>query len=234
MKLSIGKKALILIVIILIADQFVKIMVKTNMTIGESITVFNNWFYIRFIENPGMAFGVDIPGKYGKPLLTIFRIVAVSAIGWYMGHMVDRKAKPGLIFFMAMIFAGAMGNIIDCVFYGRVFNESTYFNVATMFPDGGGYAPLLHGKVVDMFYFPIINGTYPQWFPWVGGQEFVFFRPIFNVADSSITVGILAILIFQRRYFSDNVPVFEQEADDQDSQESEEEYSQPVEMDTQE
>ncbi len=212
MKLSIGKKAVLLIVVILIMDQVVKILVKTNMTIGESITVFNSWFYIKFIENPGMAFGIDIPGRFGKPLLTIFRIIAVSAIGWYLNLMIVKKAKPGLILFIALIFAGAMGNIIDCTFYGLIFNESTYFNTATMFPDGGGYAHFLQGRVVDMFYFPIINGTYPQWFPWLHGQEFVFFRPIFNLADASISVGIFAILIFQKRYFSDHMPLFEQDS----------------------
>lgn len=211
MKLSIGKKAVLLIIVILIMDQFVKILVKTNMTIGESITVFNSWFYLKFIENPGMAFGIDIPGRFGKPLLTLFRIIAVSAIGWYMNLMIVKKAKPGLILFIALIFAGAMGNIIDCTFYGLIFNESTYFDVAAIFPDGGGYAPLLQGRVVDIFYFPIINGTYPQWFPWLHGQEFVFFRPIFNLADASISVGIFAILIFQKRYFSDHSPLLAQD-----------------------
>ncbi|MBN2482067.1 MAG: lipoprotein signal peptidase [Bacteroidales bacterium] len=228
MKLSIGIRTVLLIAFILAADQILKILVKTNMTIGESITVFNNWFYIRFIENPGMAFGIDIPGKYGKPLLTVFRIIAVSAIGWYMNHMIVKKAKPGLIFFMALIFAGAMGNIIDCTFYGLIFNESTYFDVAVMFPEGGGYAPLLQGKVVDMFYFPVISGAYPAWFPWLGGQEFVFFRPIFNIADSSITIGIFAILIFQKRYFTEHAPVITEETDRQDLQA---EPSQPAETD---
>jgi signal peptidase II len=205
MKIPIGTKALLLIVLILVIDQTIKILVKTHMAIGESISIFDNWFYIKFIENPGMAFGIDIPGRYGKPLLTIFRIIAVGGIGWYMHLMIKKGAKPGLIYFMALIFAGAMGNIIDCTFYGLIFNESTYFQVASLFPLGGGYAPLLHGQVVDMFYFPLINGTYPNWIPWLRGQEFEFFRPIFNVADSSISVGIVAILLFQKRYFSEEI-----------------------------
>lgn len=206
MKLSTGTKAILLVVLVLLVDQTSKILVKTNMAIGESLTVFHNWFYIRFIENPGMAFGIDIPGSMGKPLLTIFRIIAVIAIGWYMHQMIQKKARTGFILFMALILAGAMGNIIDCLFYGLIFNESTYFSVAALFPEGGGYASLLHGKVVDMFYFPILQGTYPGWLPWVGGEEFIFFRPIFNVADSAISIGIIAILLFQRRYFTEHDP----------------------------
>jgi signal peptidase II len=171
------------------------------MAIGESISVLGNWFQIRFIENPGMAFGMDIPGKWGKPLLTIFRIIAVMVIGWYMFQLVKKKVRTGLVICVALIFAGAMGNIIDSVFYGVIFNESTYFSVATLFPGEGGYATLLHGRVVDMLYFPILNGHYPQWFPWRAGEEFIFFRPIFNLADTSISTGILSILVFQKRFF---------------------------------
>lgn len=219
-KLSTGNKTVILILLILVLDQTIKILVKTNMTIGESITIFSNWFFIRFIENPGMAFGIDIPGRLGKPLLTVFRIIAVTAIGWYLYKLILNQAKAGLIFFIAMIFAGAMGNIIDCTVYGLIFNESTYFDVASIFPGNGGYAPLLHGRVVDMFYFPVINGTYPNWFPWVGGQELIFFRPIFNIADSSISIGILAILIFQKRYFNENSPVLIANKDKEEMTES--------------
>jgi signal peptidase II len=201
MKISNGVKATALIILVLFIDQLVKVEIKTTMTIGESITVFQNWFFIKFIENPGMAFGLDIPGKQGKPILTIFRIIAVIAIGWYMRELVKKEAKTGLVLCVALIFAGAMGNIIDSVFYGVLFNESTYFSVAQMFPENGGYAGLLHGRVVDMLYFPIIQGTYPNWFPVWHGQEFIFFRPIFNIADSSISVGIISILIFQKRFF---------------------------------
>ncbi len=135
MKISNGVKAISLIIFVLFIDQLVKIEIKTTMTIGESITVFGNWFFIKFIENPGMAFGLDIPGKQGKPILTIFRIIAVIAIGWYLRELVKKQAKTGLVLCVALIFAGAMGNIIDSVFYGVLFNESTYFTVAQMFPE---------------------------------------------------------------------------------------------------
>ena len=201
MKISKGAKAILLIVLVLVIDQIVKIQIKTNMTIGQSIPVFGNWFFIRFIENPGMAFGLDIPGKLGKPVLTLFRIVAVVVIGWYLNKLVKENVKTGLVLCVALIFAGAMGNIIDSVFYGLIFSESTYFHLASLFPQEGGYAPLLYGKVVDMLYFPIIQGTWPDWVPRMGGQEFIFFRPIFNLADSSISVGIMIILLFQRKFF---------------------------------
>jgi signal peptidase II len=201
MKIPNGVKAILLIVLVLAVDQIVKFHIKTSMTLGESIYVLGNWFQIRFIENPGMAFGLDIPGKWGKPLLTIFRIIAVIVIGWYLRQLVLKKVSTGLILCVALIFAGATGNIIDSVFYGRLFNESTYFTVASLFPEEGGYAPLLYGKVVDMLYFPIIHGHFPQWFPVRAGEEFIFFRPIFNLADTSITTGIFTILVFQKRFF---------------------------------
>jgi signal peptidase II len=201
MKISVGVKAVLLIVAVLLVDQVIKIHIKTTMTIGQSIPVFGNWCQIRFIENPGMAFGLDLPGRWGKPVLTIFRIIAVILIGWYLKQMIHKKASTGLIMCIALILAGAAGNIIDSVFYGMLFNESTYFTVATMFSEGGGYAPLLHGKVVDMLYFPIIQGL-PDWFPGKGGDDFIFFRPIFNIADTSISAGIFTILIFQKRFFN--------------------------------
>ncbi len=201
MKIPNGVKAISLIVLVLVVDQVVKFQIKTSMTLGESIYVLGNWFQIRFIENPGMAFGLDIPGKLGKPLLTLFRIIAVVVIGWYLGQLVRRKVSTGLILCVALIFAGATGNIIDSVFYGRIFSESTYFTVASLFPEEGGYAPLLYGKVVDMLYFPVIHGHFPKWLPFRAGEEFIFFRPIFNLADTSITTGILTILVFQKRFF---------------------------------
>ena len=201
MKISNYVKAISLIVLVLFIDQVIKIHIKTTMTIGESIPVFGKWFQIRFIENPGMAFGLDIPGRWGKPVLTIFRILAVIAIGWYLNQLIKKKAHTGLIMCVALILTGAAGNIIDSIFYGVIFNESTYFTVATLFPEGGGYAPLLHGKVVDMLYFPVIQGHFPSWFPGKAGEEFIFFRPIFNLADSSISIGILTILAFQKRFF---------------------------------
>ena len=209
MKISKGAQAIALIVLVLLVDQIVKIQIKTSMTIGESITVFGNWFFIKFIENPGMAFGLDIPGRLGKPILTIFRIIAVIAIGWYLRELVKTRVNTGLILCVSLIFAGAMGNIIDSVFYGLIFNESTYYTVAQLFPPEGGYGAMLHGHVVDMLYFPIIKGIYPGWFPFWAGEEFIFFRPIFNIADSSISVGIVIILLFQKRFFHENKPIVE-------------------------
>lgn len=201
MRIPDSVKAISLIFLVLLVDQVVKIHIKTTMTIGESISVFGDWFQIRFIENPGMAFGLDIPGRWGKPVLTIFRIIAVAVIGWYLHQQILKKAPTGLILCIALILAGAAGNIIDSLFYGIIFDESTYFKVATMFPEEGGYAPLLYGKVVDMLYFPIVQGHYPAWFPGKGGEEFIFFRPIFNLADTSISTGIIIILIWQKRFF---------------------------------
>lgn len=203
MKISNGVKAVLLIVLVLVIDQVVKIHIKTSMTIGQSIPVFGNWFQIRFIENPGMAFGLDIPGRWGKPVLTLFRIVAVGAIGWYLVQLIKKQVSTGLILCVALIMAGAAGNIIDSLFYGLIFNESTYFTTAEMFPEQGGYAPFLYGKVVDMLYFPVIQGHFPSWFPFKAGEEFIFFRPIFNLADSAISVGIVTILLFQKRFFKE-------------------------------
>lgn len=220
MRLSISTKAILLIFLVLLVDQLVKIQIKTSMTIGESISVFGNWFQIRFIENPGMAFGLDIPGRWGKPVLTVFRIIAVILIGWYLRQQILKKAPAGLIMCIALILAGATGNIIDSVFYGVIFDESTYFKVAAMFPENGGYAPILYGKVVDMLYFPVIQGHFPSWFPGKAGEEFIFFRPIFNLADTSISVGIISILIWQRRFFTHEIRE-EEEASSGTEQESE-------------
>lgn len=196
-----GQKIALLIAGLLIFDQVVKILVKTSMTINEAITVFPNWFFIRFIENPGAAFGAEIGGDHGKLLLSLFRIVAVAAIIWYMNRLVKKGAPTGLLVGFSLILAGAIGNIIDSAFYGMIFSQSTATTVATMFPEGGGYAGFLHGKVVDMLYFPLFSGTYPAWFPWVGGDSFTFFSPVFNVADSYITIGVIYILLFQYKYF---------------------------------
>jgi signal peptidase II len=201
--MSLSKKALLVILLILIVDQIVKILVKTHMVLGDSIHIFDGWFIIRFIENPGMAFGIDIPGKHGKPALSIFRIAAVILIGWYLLSLIRKKAPTGFVLCIAMVFAGAIGNIIDSMFYGLIFSESTYFEAAKFLPAGGGYASFLHGRVVDMLYFPIIECNYPNWFPVWGGQKFVFFRPIFNIADSAISVGVMSILIFQRKYLKE-------------------------------
>ena len=193
--------SILIVVVILAADQIFKIWVKTHMTMGQTIPVMGNWFLIRFIENPGMAFGIDLPGKFGKPALTIFRLLAVIAIAWYLNTLMQKKVPTGLIVFVSLILAGAAGNIIDSAFYGLIFSESTYTTVAQIFPEGGGYASFLYGRVVDMLYFPVINAHWPHWVPWVGGEEFVFFRPIFNFADASISTGVIAIMVFQKRYF---------------------------------
>ena len=202
--MSITKKALFLIIIILIVDQVIKILVKTNMSIGEEINVIGNWFIIHFTENNGMAFGMDLPGNNGKSILSIFRLVAITAIAFYMRHLIKLNAHKGLIMSVALILAGAAGNIIDSLFYGLIFNDS-WGRLATFLPEGGGYATFLQGKVVDMFYFPIIRGTWPDWFPWWGGSSLVFFRPVFNIADSSITIGVSLILIWQKTFFSEEI-----------------------------
>jgi signal peptidase II len=197
--MSITRKSILIIGLILLADQTLKVLVKTNMTLYQQIPFLGNWGILHFVENNGMAFGLSLPGSLGKILLTSFRIVAVVGIGYYLRHLIRLKAHTGLIISLAMVMAGALGNIIDSVFYGMLFTSSTPMQAATMFPEGGGYAPLLHGKVVDMFYFPIIKGNYPDWFR--GGSSFIFFRPVFNIADSSISVAVLVILVNQKRFF---------------------------------
>jgi signal peptidase II len=189
---------------VLILDQVLKFFVKTTMYLGESHTVFGNWFYIHFIENEGMAFGMRLGGSFGKVFLSLFRIIAVILIGWWLYRIIKQKGNTALIVCVSLIMAGAIGNILDSMFYGLIFNDpSGVFGnqVATLFPTGGGYAGFLHGKVVDMLYFPIIETHFPSWFPFYGGQEFVFFSPIFNIADSSITTGVLMLILFQRKLF---------------------------------
>jgi signal peptidase II len=195
------KKPLIIIFIILVIDQVFKFWIKTHMMIGQEYQVLGNWFLLHFTENEGMAFGMQIGGEFGKLLLSIFRIIAVAAIGYYLFHLVKKKAHFGLIFSISLILAGALGNIIDSAFYGMLFSQSSYHTVATFLPEGGGYSSFLHGKVVDMLYFPIIRGNFPDWLPVWGGQDFIFFRPVFNIADSCITIGVFLLLICQRRFF---------------------------------
>jgi len=167
---------------------------------GQEINVIGNWFILHFTENNGMAFGMDIPGRFGKFMLSLFRIIAVIGIAFYLRFLIKKMAPFGLVFSVSLILAGAIGNILDSAFYGIIFSDS-WGQVAGIFPEGGGYSGFLHGKVVDIFYFPIIRGTWPDWFPLWGGQELIFFRPVFNIADSSITVGVFTILFFQRKFF---------------------------------
>lgn len=190
-----------IITLVLLIDQFVKIWIKTHMHLREEFSVFGNWFLIHFTENNGMAFGMELGGEWGKLALSIFRIVAVAGIGYFLNKLYKENAPPGVVAGFSLIFAGAVGNIIDSAFYGLIFSESSFYEAARMFPEEGGYATFLHGKVVDMLYFPLIEGNYPEWFPVWGGESFIFFRPVFNIADSSITIGVLLILIFQRDFF---------------------------------
>lgn len=205
--MRIQHKVTLLILFILITDQVIKFIVKTNMYLGESIPVFGEWFQIYFIENNGMAFGYEFGGKLGKVLLTSFRIVAVTGLLFFIRAMIKKGAPTGFILALAMITAGAAGNIFDSMFYGMIFSESSYGNplvegsgIAALFPEGGGYGTFMHGKVVDWTYFPIIKGHWPEWFPWKSGQQYLFFRPIFNLADSCITVGVGWVLLFQRKF----------------------------------
>ncbi|WP_314949632.1 lipoprotein signal peptidase [Tannerella forsythia] len=195
-----GKKAwgaATVILLLLFLDQASKIWVKTHMQLHESLEIFS-WFQLYFTENPGMAFGMEFLNKL---VLSVFRIAAVVAIAYYLIRLVRRNYSFGFIACVALVFAGALGNIIDSVFYGVIFDHS-YGQIATFMPAGGGYASLLHGKVVDMLYFPLIRTTLPDWLPIWGGEEFIFFRPIFNLADSSICVGGALLLLFYHRTLS--------------------------------
>ena len=195
----------VVVFLVLLIDQILKIWVKTNMSLGQEIPVIGGWFKLLFIENNGMAFGWLGSGGVLKFALSIFRIVAVVALFWLLIRLSKRDTKTGVMIGLALITAGAMGNIIDSVFYGRIFSESTYYQMATLFPDGGGYATWLHGRVVDMLYFPIIDvakadaSWLPDFFFGPDGR-FIFFRPIFNFADAAITTGVLYMLIFQWKW----------------------------------
>lgn len=190
-----GRLAWIVVVAILLIDQVIKIEVKTTMCLGESIRI-TDWFYINFIENQGMAYGMSFMPKV---LLSLLRIVAICLIGWYIRLVVCQKARTLYVVLLSMIVAGAAGNVIDCMFYGLIFNSSSPFYVSYFVPFGSGYADFLMGKVVDMFYFPIIVTTWPDWIPFVGGDDYVFFSPVFNFADACISVGVVLMLIFCRK-----------------------------------
>ncbi len=187
--------AVLIVMAILLIDQAIKIWVKTNMTLHESIYI-TDWFQICFIENNGMAYGMELGSKV---VLSLFRLILIGAIGYYTYLQVQKKARPGYIACLAMVIAGALGNIFDCMFYGLMFSASSDFYTSYIVPFGTGYAPFLMGKVVDMFYFPLIVTTWPQWVPFVGGEQFVFFSPIFNFADASISVGFVLVMLFYRK-----------------------------------
>ena len=193
-----GLAVILLVVILLAIDQVIKISVKTGMCLHESIRV-TDWFYISFIENNGMAYGMTIVNKL---VLSLFRIVAISVLGWYLYRQLKRNVRPLYVICLAVVFAGAVGNLVDCMFYGLIFNASSPYYVSYFVPFGHGYAPFLMGKVVDMFYFPLNVTTWPDWMPLVGGDEFIFFSPVFNFADSCITVGVILLFIFCRKELS--------------------------------
>lgn len=182
-------KPLLLIFLVLLADQVLKIWIKTNMYLGQEFKIFGDWFIIHFTENNGMAFGLEFGGEFGKLALSLFRIFAVAGIGYGLHYMIKHKYHRGLILNVALVFSGALGNIIDSVFYGVIFKYETLF----------------HGRVVDMLYFPIVKGVYPTWLPIWGGEQFEFFRPVFNLADTAISVGVVMILIFQKTYFKEEI-----------------------------
>lgn len=199
MKISKGYLAFIVIACVIILDQILKIWVKTNFYIGESVHI-TDWFQLVFIENNGMAFGMEIGSKL---FLSLFRIIAVIVLIYYICRIKSRPyIKKGYIVCWSLITAGALGNIIDCLFYGLIFNNPIPPEVATMFPESGGYASLFHGRVVDMFYFPLFSFDWPEWMPFVGGEHFLFFQPIFNLADAAITIGILSVILFYSKTVS--------------------------------
>lgn len=193
-----GRISVVIIAAVILIDQLIKVMVKTNMFMHERIKI-ADWFYILFTENPGMAFGWEFFDKF---FLTSFRIVAVIVIGFYLYRIIKRRLPFGYIICISLILAGAAGNIIDCVFYGMIFNNPPAPMIAEFVPFGTGYESLFHGRVVDMFYFPIIDTNWPHWMPIVGGEHFIFFSPIFNFADAAISCGIVALLLFYHKQIS--------------------------------
>jgi len=195
-----GRAATLLVFVVLIIDQVSKVLVKTNMYLGQEFNVLGDWFRIHFIENDGMAFGLEFGGQYGKLILSVFRIICIGFIIYMIRELVQRKAQLGIILSLSLILAGAIGNMIDSAVYGLIFSESfgAIRNISEVMPEGGGYAGFLQGRVVDMLYFPLVDGFYPEW---MGGKYFIFFRPVFNIADSAITLGVTLIFLFYRSFF---------------------------------
>lgn len=203
------KKSIIVtlvIILVLILDQWLKIWVKLNINYGEGFNILGlDWAQIHFIENPGMAFGLSYGGVTGKIILSVFRIVMVAILIYILRALIKNKEPLGLLIAFSLIIAGAMGNIVDSMFYGMIFSKSVFHGgLAEFMPAEGGYAPFLQGKVVDMFYFPLIDTTLPDWFPFWGGERFQFFRPVFNLADSAISVGVASIILFHRKFFKND------------------------------
>lgn len=197
-----SRLAVAVIAAVLVVDQLTKVWVKTHMMIGQEISVFGDWFRIHFVENNGMAFGMELGVSWGKIALSVFRIVAVVLIGWYLVKQRNRQVRNIYIVCLSLVWAGAVGNIIDSVFYGKLFSSSLG-QVAELLPAEGGYATWLQGKVVDMLYFPLVEGRFPSWSPLWADESFIFFRPVFNVADAAISVGIAMLLLFCRKEMED-------------------------------
>lgn len=199
-----ARQVIFLILLIIFTDQALKFYIKLNFYAGEEHKIVGNWFRLHFVENEGMAWGWKFGGGFGKIILTLFRLVAVIWGSFLLRDFIRKQYHKGFIICAALIYAGALGNLIDSLFYGLIFEASNPFsqNLAHLFPSGGGYAGILHGKVVDMLYFPLITNThFPAWMPFVGGDDFEFFRPVFNIADASISTGVIVILLFQNRFF---------------------------------
>ena len=198
-------KIVLLILLVLIADQVLKVYIKTNFAYGDGFDMLGlPWAKIHFVENPGMAFGIEFGGEYGKLALSLFRVVMVGLLGYYLVYLHRHQTRFGIILCFALILAGAIGNIIDSAFYGMIFSASPYHSdeIAQLVPWGQGYAGFLHGRVVDMFHFPLLRGTFPDWMPVWGGEPFEFFRPVFNIADTAISVGVISLLVFHRDFFT--------------------------------
>ncbi|HEX6916072.1 MAG TPA: lipoprotein signal peptidase [Chitinophagaceae bacterium] len=196
-----ARQVILTIFLILLADQALKFYIKLNYLYGEEHLILGDWFRLHFVENEGMAWGWSFGGEFGKIALTLFRLAAVIFGVFYIRTIIRNKEHKGFIICAALIFAGALGNLIDSMFYGLIFEESSQTHVSRFMPPGGGYASFLHGRVVDMLHFPMFEGVFPSWVPFWGGESFVFFNPVFNIADASISIGVIALLIFQKKFF---------------------------------